>query len=209
MRPARRSIDSAGGMASGLVASHRCMPSSSARCSSGATSWCATHCSGSGGGEHARGSRRPRRCRCGEEFRGLGRWIAAALGRRHSAGWACRLTCVETWRSGRGSVADHRETLTGRGGTHGTKPCGAGDVSRSRCGARGRDRGHRRQLPPLSPPERVNKGRNLRHGALQSRPVARERFNSHSSALRGPLAGGEFCRSVCICIIGGGRTLHD
>lgn len=66
---------------------------------------------GAGCGEHARGSRRPRRCRCGEEFRGLGRRIAAALGRRHSAGWPSRLTCVETWRSSGEAVGETSRTI--------------------------------------------------------------------------------------------------
>ena len=122
---------------------------------------------GAGCGEHARGSRRPRRCRCGEEFRGLGRRIAAALGRRtqHSLAIPADLRgdVAEQWRSGRGNVADHRETLTGRGGTHGTKPCGAGMPAGLDVAHGERDRAHGRQLPPLSPPQRVNKGRNLRH----------------------------------------------
>ena len=66
---------------------------------------------GAGCGAHARGIRRPRRCRCGEEFRGLGRRIAAALGRRHSAGWPCRLTCVETWRSSGEAVGETSRTI--------------------------------------------------------------------------------------------------
>ena len=66
---------------------------------------------GAGCGEHARGSRRPRRCRCGEEFRGPGRRIAAALGRRHSAGWPCPLTCVETWRSSGEAVGETPRTI--------------------------------------------------------------------------------------------------
>jgi hypothetical protein len=36
---------------------------------------------------------------------------------------------AEQWRSGRRNVADHCETLTGCGGTHGTEPCGCGDVT--------------------------------------------------------------------------------
>jgi hypothetical protein len=100
---------------------------------------------------------------------------------------------AEQWRSGRGNVADHRETLTGRGGTHGTKPCGAGmpaglDVPHGEL-----DRAHGRQLPPLSPPQRVNKGRNLRQ-VPSERSVARERLNSHSPALRGHLRW-RVCRS--------------
>ena len=95
---------------------------------------------GAGCGEHARGSRRPRRCRCGEEFRGPGRRIAAALGRRHSAGWPCPLTCVETWRSSGEAVGETPRTIArhspgAAAPTHEAVRCG--DVSRSRCGAWG------------------------------------------------------------------------
>ena len=114
----------------------------------------------------ARGSRRPRRCRCGEEFRGPGRRIAAALGRRHSAGWPCPLTCVETWRSSGEAVRETPRTIAGH------SPGAAAPTARSRAVpgmsagldvAHGRDRAHGRQLPPLSPPQRVNADRNLRH----------------------------------------------
>ena len=120
---------------------------------------------GAGCGEHARGSRRPRRCRCGEEFRGLGRRIAAALGRRHSAGWPSRLTCVETWRSSGEAVGETSRTIARH------SPGAAPPTARSRAGRGCRHVSmcrmgaitHGRQLPPLSPPQRVNKGRNLRH----------------------------------------------
>ena len=103
---------------------------------------------GAGCSEHARGSRRPRRCRCGEEFRGLGRRIAAALGRRRSAGWPCRRTCVETWRSSGEAVGETSRTIARHSPArrhprhaHGTKPCAAGmpaglDVPRGRDRAR-------------------------------------------------------------------------
>jgi hypothetical protein len=83
---------------------------------------------GAGCGEHARGSRRPRRCRCGEEFRGLGRRIAAALGRRHSAGWPSRLTCVETWRSSGEAVGETSRTIARH------SPGAASPTARSRAG---------------------------------------------------------------------------
>ncbi len=83
---------------------------------------------GAGCGEHARGSRRPRRCRCGEEFRGLGRRIAAALGRRHSAGWPSRLTCVETWRSSGEAGGETSRTIARH------SPGAAAPTARSRAG---------------------------------------------------------------------------
>ena len=68
---------------------------------------------------------------------------------------------------------------------------------------------HGGQLPPLSPPERVDKGRNLRQ-VPSERSVARERLNSHLPALRGPLAKvASLPVLVGICIIGGGTTWHD
>jgi hypothetical protein len=150
---------------------------------------------GAGCGEHARGSRRPRRCRCGEEFRGLGRRIAAALGRRHSAGWPSRLTCVETWRSSGEAVGETSRTIARH------SPGAAAPTARSRAGRGCRQVSmcrmgaiaHGRQLPPLSPPQRVNKGRNLRQ-VPSERSVARERLNSHSPALRGHLRW-RVCRS--------------
>ena len=48
----------------------------------------------------------------------------------HTDHRAMPLTYVETWRSSTGNAADDRETLTGRGVTHGTKPCGAGMPAR-------------------------------------------------------------------------------
>jgi hypothetical protein len=119
---------------------------------------------GAGCGEHARGGRRPRRCRCGEEFRGLGRRIADALGRRHGAGWPSRLTCVETWRSSGEAVGETSRTIARH------SPGAAAPTARSRAvrGCRQASMcrvgaiAHGRQLPPLSPPQRVNKGRNLR-----------------------------------------------
>jgi hypothetical protein len=128
---------------------------------------------GAGCGEHARGSRRPRRCRCGEEFRGLGRRIAAALGRQHSARWPSRLTCVETWRSSGEAVGETSRTIARH------SPGAAAPTARSRVGPgcqqvsmwRLGAIAHGGQLPPLSPPQRLTRA-GICATCPQSGPVA-------------------------------------
>ena len=142
----------------------------------------------------ARGSRQSPRYRSGG-FRGLGRRIAAALGYRHSAGWPCPPTCVETSRSSSEAVRETPQTIAGHSPGAGhprTKPAGAGDVSKCRCGAWG-GIAHGRQLPPLSPPQRVGADRIFAR-CPQSGPVARTGNGSIITHQRyaGLSQGGEF-----------------
>ena len=69
------------------------------RYSSGATSRCATHCSGSGCGKHRRAVVAAASLPVRGRSRGPGRRIAAARGRAHGTHRPCPLTCVERWRS--------------------------------------------------------------------------------------------------------------
>ena len=129
----------------------------------------------------------------------------------HSAGWPCPLTCVETWRS-RGEAAWERwrpspdTHWARRQPRHEAVRCrGCQHVSVCRTG----DRGHPRRLPPLSPPQHVDKVRNLRQ-VPHSRPVSRERLNSHSPALSGATSQvANLPILLGICIIGGSMTRHD
>ena len=135
----------------------------------------------------ARGSRQSRRYRCGVDS------VVSVDGSPPPSGptqrWLAMLFCLRgdvagQWRSGRGNAADQRGRLTGRGGTHGTSRAVPGMSASVDVAHGGGMEG--RWLPPLSPPQRVGRGRNPRQ--TPSKPVGYPDWgllNSHSPALRG------------------------
>jgi hypothetical protein len=174
------------------------------RYSSGATSRCATHCSGSGCGKHRRAVVAAASLPVRGRSRGPGRRIAAARGRPHGTHRPCPLTCVETWRSSGKAVGETPRTiarqLTGRGATHARSRAARGcqQVSMWRTGAGSRAPQAAAAVVAAaaceqgqeSAPRALNAGRSPGNGSI----VTHQRY-------AGCVQGGEFA--------GPGRNRHN
>ena len=181
------------------------------RYSSGATSWCATHCSGAAAVNTEPAAVNTRGVVGGRVGAGAGRSSVDSVdgsplpsGADTALAGHVRLTCVETWRSSGEAVGETSRTIARH------SPGAAAPTARSRAGRGcrqvsmcriGSGIGARQAAAAVVAAAACEQGTGICATCPHSGPVARERLNSHSPALRGHFQGGEFA--------GPGRNMHN